>query len=452
MNRNTRIAAAVAAILGTTAGTGTVLAAPTLQQAQQAPVTLYIAGSSAAKNAVIAGLQADLCGGASNALTFSSTSNGNFFAVSCVPASGVGGGDGSTVFTVYYRDEGGSVVGALPIVNSVAINQLDLSQVTSCGSSTACTVTVVGGSSTNGTDDSFAGPLTKQFVQLGIMDVEPSALATANNYPTPYSTTVWGAKNPNGLVTLNGSASPLFGEVYAVFVNNKSAPAGGGTNPLPSTLMLSQQMLQQLLTRSVTNWNVVQDIAGNPVTSTSLAVTVVNREQGSGSRTATDLLLAGDTCQTQGKNLIGSTGYFATSDVLNAANSVAGAITYATIDQSASNMSQVALNGITPTNLAAASGQYPFWVEATVVKNPNITFSPTQNALISFFTSAMQAVATAPHVADVLAIPGIAGNTASVSTGSNGNTTTVPGLGTATIYVNPFSRGKVTCNLPTYSP
>jgi hypothetical protein len=149
---------------------------------------------------------------------------------------------------------------------------------------------------------------------------------------------------------------------------------------------------------------------------------------------------------------LGTTGYFSTGDVLAAANSVAGAITYATIDQSASNMTKVSLNGIVPGNLAAATGQYDFWVEATALTNPNVSYSSLQTAFINYFTSDLQAIATAPHLIDVLANPLVAGNTASANTVGTGSTTTVSGLGTATIYINPFSRGKVTCALPVYQP
>jgi hypothetical protein len=452
MNRNSTIAAAVAAILGTAAGAQSALAQvsnpPSLANATSAGVTLYIAGSSAAKNAVLGALQADICGGASNALTFTSTSNGNFFAVSCAPASGKAGADGNTYYTIYYRDEGGSVVGALPIVNNVPVLTLDLTQISSCATTTVCNPTVIGGSTANGANDSFTGPLTLQPVQLGILDVEPSAIATANNYPTGYSTAVWGPSNAAGLVSINGSAAALFDEVYGIYVNESST----GANFTESPLLLSKQMVEQILTRSVSNWSAVTDVNGNPVTSGSLAITVVNREPGSGSRAAADLLIAGDTCQTQGKHLIGSTGYFSTSDVLGAANSVAGAITYATIDQSASNMTKVWLNGISPSNLAAATGAYDFWVEATTLTNPNVSYTPLQTAFLSYFTSELQAIATAPHLADVLANPSVGGNTAAVNTAGTASLTTVPGLGTFTIYINPFTRGKVTCALPSYAP
>jgi len=455
MNRNLNIAAAIAAVLGTAAGVGSAVAQPTITSAAAPDVAFYISGSSAATNAVLGAIQTNLCGGAANALTVTGNPNGNFYAVSCVPASGVASANGTDVYTIFYRNEGGSVTGALPIVNNKTINQLDLTNtsaisLTTCVSgSTACTETVNGVSASNGTDDSFSGGVTKEATDLGIMDVEPAAL-TGNNYPTPYSTTVWGPINQAGLQGLTGY--PLFDEVYALYVNTGGSTAwGSGEVPIKISKAMASQILQKL----VTNWSLVTDVNGNPVATSSLAISLVNREQGSGSRAATDLLITGDTCQTAGAAL-GTTavGYFSTGNVLSAASTKAGAITYATIDQSKTNMTQVWLNGIQPSNAAAAAGQYDFWVEATVATNSNVTLTTKQSNLLTFLTSQMQAVGTAPHLADVNAIPGIAGNTAAVSIGSTANNATgsLSGLGSSTIYINPFTRGQVTCNQPSYVP
>jgi len=57
----------------------------------------------------------------------------------------------------------------------------------------------------------------------------------------------------------------------------------------------------------------VTDVNGNAVTNAPLAITIVNREKGSGSRTATDLLIAGDVCTTGGSALfdaVGATDFF----------------------------------------------------------------------------------------------------------------------------------------------
>ena len=446
MNRIVTLAAAIAAVLGTGAAYAT---PPSLADIESTTNNIFIAGSSAAKNAVLGALETNVCGGAGNAFIFNSSGNTNFFAVSCVPVAAASPAH-TGVYNFFYRDEGGSVVGMLPIVNTKAINQLALTAGTigGCGSS-PCSITVTGTSSANGTTDTFGptGTVAKQFVDIGIADVEPAALIGAN-YPTPYSTTVWGPVNPSGLVNL--PATQLFGEVYALMVNE------GSTIFTENPLNLSLQTAQQILTHKIRDWSLVTDVNGNAVTSGPLAITIVNREKGSGSRTAADLLIAGDVCTTGGGSLFdpggaNPTDFFSTGDVLAAVGGVQGGITYATIDQTLpAGVTKVTLNGVAPSNLSAASGAYPFWVEATFVINPS---SPADQAVMAFITSALQTEATAPHLADVLAIPGVpSGPGANVPHAVIANSSSsVPALGNAAIFVNPFTRNGVTCNAPLYS-
>jgi ABC-type phosphate transport system substrate-binding protein len=466
MNSNTTIAAAIAAVLGTAAGSAFATApgtATTPTQAASPTVSLYIAGSSAASAGVLSALESDLCG--DQYLLYSSTSNKNFFAVSCEPASGVAGTtNATTVYTVWYRDEGGSVVGALPVVTGYNPKQLDLTQLTGCATN-PCTPTILGASTGNGTDDSFTGALVSEPVQFGILDVEPSVfgLASEHNYPTAYSNTVWNPSNipiPTVLSGLTNLASgSLFDEVYGIFVNNASLTEGGSAVSTSNPLKLSEAMVANILSKSVTNWSLVTDVTGNPVASGNVPIVIVNRETGSGSRAATDLLITGDACKSGGKvlseqNVTGKSpvnvDYFATGDVLTAANTITGAITYATIDQTKPNLSLVSLNGITPSNLAAAAGQYDFWVEASYVVNPSqaSTFSPAQSSLVTFLTTELQNVGTTPHLVDIDAIPTAANGASATLTAQ----TAPSGLGGASIYINPFTRAGTTCSVPGYVP
>ena len=120
MNRKVTLAAAIAAALGSAAAHA---ALPTLAQIEASTNNVFIAGSSAAKNAILGALVTNVCGGAGNAFQFNSAGNANFFAVSCVPVAAANAANGG-VYNFFYRDEGGSVVGMLPIVNSKTINQL----------------------------------------------------------------------------------------------------------------------------------------------------------------------------------------------------------------------------------------------------------------------------------------------------------------------------------------
>jgi hypothetical protein len=73
--------------------------------------------------------------------------------------------------------------------------------------------------------------------------------------------------------------------------------------------------------------------------------------------------------------------------------------------------------------------------------------------LLTYVTTTLQAIATAPHIADINAIPNVAGNAAHINVASNGNTATgsLSGLGSSVIYTNPFTRNTSTCSVPGYS-
>jgi hypothetical protein len=449
MVTNTRLAAAIAAVLATgVAGAAghTPATAPAPGSANSPNTPLYIAGSSAAKNAVLAALETGLCGGSYS--LFSSTGNTNFFAVSCTPSAstGVTGANGSNVFTVWYRAEGGSVTGALPIVTGSSIDQLNLS--TATGGPVNYTVAVTGSSAINGIDDSF-GPTTavmKEPVQFGITDVEPGALSS-DNYPSAYKSSVYGTATATQLSSLGKSA--LFQQVFGIFVNTKSA-GGGFTAAEQASLSLSKATITNILQGSTTDWSLASDTSGNPVTSGASSITIVNREQGSGSRTAASIYFTDDECNAAAVSIAESTAgtadFFSTGNVLSNANTVPGAITYASIDNAGSyaNLTLVSINGIYPTNLAAAQGQYDFWYEATGVVNAKTSLTPSQTSLISYLTTAFQTLASAPHASDVLAIPGKGSpaNAASLPPTPNGSATVT------TIYVNPFTRKAGSCNAP----
>jgi hypothetical protein len=447
MIRNIKVAAAVAAVLAA----GSALATQPSPASAAAPtVGLYIAGSSAAKNAILLGLETDLCAGSYS--LFSSTGNTNFFAVSCTPASstGVPSANGSNVFTVWYRDEGGSVVGALPLVSGSSINQLSLAGASGSGGS--YTVAVGGSSASNGIDDSFSGGVFKAPVQFGITDVEPAAFVL-DNYPSAYKSSVYGKASPTQLANL--SATTMFQQVFGVFVNTNSSAftaaekAGQGTTA--GTLNLPNETITNALQGNTTDWSKAPDTNGNAVTASSQPIVVVNREQGSGSRAATSIFWTDDECNKLASSILettaGTADYFSTGNVLAAANGIPGSITYASIDNAGSssypNLTLVQVNGVTPTNLAAAAGEYTDWFEATANTGPNFSsLSAAQRGLIGFLTTAFQTESSVPSLADTLAIPGNSTNVASL-----------PVSGTAvnngkTVYINPFSRAGNSCNSP----
>jgi hypothetical protein len=476
MNRNMKVAAAVAAILSSAAA-----AAATGQfidpTSAQNGVALYIAGSSAAKNAILNVLESGsvggapvFCAGSAGYSVFSSTPDPNFFAVSCAPvaATGLGGANGSTVYTVWYRAEGGSVTGALPIISGSNINQLTLNSNVTANPSGGYTVTVGGNATGNGVDDSFTN-VFKAPVNLGITDVEPGALVK-NNYPSAYSTAAFGKATSAALASLSSDGQVIFDQVFGIFVNTTGAgfsaaeQTGNGQPVVSGTasgLSLSKQTIAAILQGKLTNWANVplaSSATGAAVTgTTSSAITVINREAGSGSRTATDIFFTGDHCSSLTANTpikeTGGTDYFSTTDVLNAANTTPGSITYATIDQAGTsfpNLTLVAIDNVQPSNIAAATGAYGDWFEAWAITNPALSSTSDQGILAQNLVTAFAGISEngfgqADLLADPLA-PGSAGVIPAPQlpvTASIGNVT-----GAKAIYTNPYSRLGNSCQDP----
>jgi hypothetical protein len=449
MVRNIKVAAAVASVLASGAAMAT---QPTPAQAASPTVGLYIAGASAPRPAILSALEnsASFCGGSYS--VFSSTGDKNFYAVSCTPlaSTGLPSANGSNVFTIWYRDEGGSVVGALPLVSGSQINQLSLAGAT--GSAGSYTVAVGGASATNGIDDSFTGGVFKAPVQMGITDEEPAAY-TGNNYPSAYKTSVYGHATAAQLGNL--TQTPTFDLVYGVLVNTNSsafsAAEKSGQGTATASLSLGRQTIGAILQANQINWNDVPDSSGNAVTSASLPITIVNREQGAGVRVASDIFFTGDHCTTPVQTAIaestgGTADYFSMGDLLAAANTIPGAITYATIDYAGSssypNLTLVAVDGLQPTALNAAAGIYGNWFESEAVTGSNYSsLSAAQQGLIQGLITAFQTQATVPGATSVLANPNY--NTPSYPV--SGTAVTVSG---ATIYVNPYSRLGNSCNDP----
>jgi hypothetical protein len=470
MNRNVTIAAAVAAALY--GGAAFAQQGPTTAQiTSSSAVTLNIMGSSAIKGALLAALQNTFCGGVYTNIT-SSGNDSNFLGVSCVPAVSTVAHPGS-VYNIMVRYEGGSVTAYLPVVNNTfPLQEINPASLTGSvnynnngtGPIGSLTLAINGDSTTNGADDSFqfssGGSSTNVYPDLGIGDVEASALI-GNNYPSAYLTSVYGPNNQSGLYNLK--TSPLVDEVYALFVNENSSLF------TETPLNLSLQTLEAILQRNVTNWSNVVDVAGNAVVSGSLAINLVNRETGSGSRAATDILIVGDGCGAAastasiqnkgGNNSTTNPAYFSTGDVLNAANSVPGAISYGTIDNYFSNglsgtkkyanLTLVTINNVVPSNLNAALGTYPFWVEAQYINNTSATGGDSQ--AVNTIASILQNVSTTAQLADINAIPGVTsaltGQTLNTPVHLNPNLDT----GTGSIYINPWTRSGKTCSAPTDS-
>ncbi|HTC54326.1 MAG TPA: hypothetical protein VK700_20485 [Steroidobacteraceae bacterium] len=464
MKKYSLVAAAVAAAVSAGAFAASPPPLTGTPSASNPTVSLIIAGSSAAQSAVVKAVQGAVCGGAANALTITSTGNGNFQSVSCFSNVAITTNGGTipanTLITVYYRSEGGSVVGALPLVTGYQPFRLNLSD-SSCTAGAGATTgscAITGSSASNGTNDSFSGAVTHGTVQLGVTDVEPAQLTNAD-FPSNYSPSVWGITAAGGQAAVQTAlgklnTSPLLQQVFGIAVNatglTLNSAAGGKIN-------LSNASVANILNGTDTDWsNVVDAVTGAAVSSTSAAISVINREPGSGTRTSTNIYFFGYQCGTPSSIAAGSGALnFSTGDDLSAASKVNGSITYASIDKvqpgNSSGLTLVSLNGVTPSTLAAALGQYNFWYEATFVPNPGVSSSSQTGILSQFLQNAVPLLANAPQQADVNVIPG-----AGSDINGNGNASGLPlsnaaftaGTGSSEIYINPYTRAGNSCNAP----
>ncbi len=445
------IAAAVAAALVTSVA----MSQPALTSAASPTVSLNIAGSSAAQTGIANAIQNDVCGGAAALLTVqsnaASNANKNFFAYSCVtaqdiPAQGTGGTDvpSGTLVTIYYRTEGGSVVGALPIAANHQINRLNLSDAscTAAGNSGSCSITGV--TAINGPSDSWGPATIEDFVQLGVTDVEPGQL-TGHDSPlalpfgnapasVAYKTTAFGAATAVQMAGL--TTVPLYQQVFGLVVNTSGESF--------SSVNLTHEEAGAILNQNLTDWHKVYDtVTKAPVASSTAAITNIDPEEyGSGTRTGANVFFE-NYCYGGGSNFIHNNTAlnFSTADDLTAANSTAGAITYTVIDQiqnpangtKYTNLVLATIDGVAPSNLNAANGTYAYWFEATLV--PNSSLTGQAQSLATFLAAKASSLAEAPNSPAIDVIPGFDGNTAAFPTPANNGA-----AGTKTVYVNQFTR------------
>lgn len=436
---NLKVAAAVALALGGSAATQAAFAAPTAAQCAAPAASLYVAGSSAAQPSFATALANDLFDSTGEttiaAPAVAGSANGNFKAYCGFAKAGNGAGVATgAVATVYYRGEGGSVVGALPIASGKTIKFLNLSL-------PGCAVTnpsVVGLSVNVGTTDGWTGCVSQHAVEMGVTDVEPSQFHTPN-YPSAYSTAVFGSATQSQLANL--TKTPLFQQVFGIYVNTQGIN-GLGTG---QAIDLTRETVANILSGNYSDWSSVPTASGGAVSSTSQSITIVNREAGSGSRTGATIYFLGTNCVTFPVSLSDpsplSDGY-ATGDVLTTASTTPGAITYASIDNSKAGLTLATLNGITPSNLAATNGTYDYWFEATAQKG-TITSTGGLGIYNWLVGGELANVATAPHVKDILAIPNVGTNGGAVPA-----TSTASVVGGVTIYINPFTKGGNSCSIP----
>jgi hypothetical protein len=473
MNSKIKAAVSVALGLSAVAGGGAAYAAPlgfaACQAAEGAAGTLavYVSGSSAAQTGMALAVGQDMLGGVPNlTLIKTADASGINFDVFC--GTTVAGANnpfaaGKTLL-VYYRAEGGSVAGVMPIVTGNQLNQLKLDAVPVADTVTtipaagytqvAVTGAVTGTSTGQGPTDGFGGAVWKKFTDIGVSDVEPGQFAPGVNYPVNYNPANYGAMTALQISGLTKDVG--FQQAFGFFIGE---PAG---TSLQATIDLSSATVEGILNGTFSDWSQVPTANGTAASSAPLAITWVNREAGSGSRAATGdyWLNCGNPLPATG--LINSSGVstpvaglndgWSTTEVLTIISTISGGITYASIDNAGKvgNTVLVSINGVAPTNLLAATNDYQWWFESFFIKNAaayalNAGTGQDGNGSALTLWNAINTnhefinLASAPHSKQVSAIPGAGTNPHSATT-APGNT-----LGGTTIYTGTYTRSGNSC-------
>jgi ABC-type phosphate transport system substrate-binding protein len=426
--RNSKIAAAVAAVLATGGFVAAQAATPpTPAQASAAAHKVYIAGSSAAAAGVVSYLETTVFGGTYSQFTTPTSASGlpDFRAVSGTPVSGQPFA-GSTL-TVWYRPEGGSVVGVLPVINNVSIKQMDIqnascvqtNSTTATGATFSCTG-ITGSAANNGTDDSWGGGVLSHNVDIGVSDLEPMVFGNLNG-----NTSAWaGGGNHDPVGTYSSaftgpdhSVDDLSAMTHAIVFQQTFGfvvSSNLGISDLPKAAVAG------IYDGLITNWNQVTTSANTAVPSGTIIV--CNREIGSGTRAEADIFLNGTGCNTVGtvNTLVDVSSVsgqpannYQTIAELDCVNRQNNAIGYVSVDnfskvgagKSFPNTVSITVSGITDSALNGALGITDDVYEASLNENP----SPSSDGS-TFYTAlvpSLQNVNSTSNSAQISAIPGL---------------------------------------------
>jgi len=397
-SKNLIVAASVAAAL---AGTTSAFALnPTVTAAIPADHTLIVAGASAARDAVEAIFNdTRVCvAGTVTRFRASASNTPDLRAYSCTLATGTpyfnDSVEGDNV-VVYYRSEGGSVWGPGAIAKNVPVARLVVNANCTLSESPNYICAVNGYTLSNDGTVGATGNITRTAVQLGVADLEPTMFVGAN-WPEP-GTQLGNQPSANALAAL--PAVPVFGQTFGVIV-----PTGSNiTN-------LTTQDITSIFTGNYGDWSQVRG------SNTSGPITICRRERGSGTQTGAEVFFNGANCSPAALSFVHSTdnppifgntvienstsGSLATCVVNNP-----GSIGIAVANTAPTNTKFVTIDGIPANHNTAATGQYPYWFEATMTKASGLV--ATVGLLADGLIAAVQDDGSVPNVLSAFALSGL---------------------------------------------
>jgi hypothetical protein len=403
----------VAAALAVGASGASFAAGPTPAQASSATHQIFMAGSSSAASAIISALEESVCGNANFSVFTTPTAVVNapdFRAVSCTAA---GGPFNNSIITIWYRAEGDSVVGVLPVINNISVKQLDIVNA-GCSSTDGVNYSCAGVSGSalvNRTNDSWFGGVLSHNIDIGISDLEPGAFGSSATWAggglhDAFGTYAAAFTGPNHTAAQLQvmSHTTIFQQTFGFVVSSNLTFTD-----------LPKDQIAAIFDGAVSDWS--QVTLANNTAAGSGTINVCHREIGSGTRASADLFLNHQGCVT-GANTIGNTDAgndnFQTSAELDCVNGTSNSIGYVSVDnftkvgtgKAFPATKSVTVSGVLPSATNSAVGTYGYVYEASLNRNPSI--SGDAAALLTTLQSALQNVSTITFStsAQVTAIPG----------------------------------------------
>jgi hypothetical protein len=454
------IAAAVVAALG---GVSSDAYALDVTGTINARSQVVAAGASAARDSFATLLTNTVCeAGSLTIYRAFPTALTDFRAYSCTITAG---GTVATVFgtaaqgadrslTVYYRSEGGSAWGPVSIATNRAIHSLVVD--TRCVAAGSLTIGAVSVPLQNcsvtayslATDTVTTG-LTKRSTQLGVSDEEPD-MYVDTNYPG-ISSNAFPAFSPavqSSLVQLNRTAA--FAQVFGVLLSD-SGPTAGITSLTPGEVA-------GIYSGNITDWSQTINRATGDANPAG-AVTVVRRENGSGTQVAgAHQFLSTLNCTPNGalafvtdggdvdgaactvgdpdggNNTDGVLERGTTSDLEACIRFNPGAVgpnVFKGTPPTGTHYAQI--NGVAPNKFAAARGEYPYWYELTFQNGPGVTgtHADARAGLVNLsrrvaFTPNTDSAVALPNVFNPKVIPVVTTGVPTLLFTKNGNSCQLP--------------------------
>lgn len=445
---NLKISAAVAAVIACSAVpafASDLTTTTNVQNGTTAGVVLNVSGASAQRDAFVSFMARTVCQSGTFDLYRASPSAGaDFRAYSCrvVNDAGVYGGAANQLAVVFYRSEGGSAWGPVPMsrrnatapfytaANDIAVTRLNVDN--SCTTTSSASVgTVVytvhecpvpANDYQLATDTFTDANLALSVVDLGVADEEPK-MYSGVNFPTVSTrlTQIPAGSRDSFMNAINSIAQVGFGQTFGIIVNNTSGPFSGTTGTPKRTI--GKNVLAGIFNGTYKNWNQIVSSDGTLVSSTSVPIKVCRREPGSGTQVAAHQYFLG----TSGCNPQFPNGTFVTDgadadqtnlaadtdgviergtsgDLATCVATLPGAIGLVVGNAAPTNTVFLNVDGRAPTREAAAVGAYDFWYEQTFTVNPRLGAGAKQDLANALIAEARLS-GSAPNVLSVISLP-----------------------------------------------